>query len=280
MKRFYVICLCMALAGSGFTQTVPSPEQFLGYKIGTRFTPHFKILNYFNAVAQARPDMVKIEKYGETYEGRDLVLTYIALPENLKRLADIRLNNTRLAGIAKDKAAPITEGAPAIVWLSYNVHGNEPASSEAALLTLFALVDPNNSQTKEWLKNTIIIIDPCINPDGRDRYVNWYNTTVGKNFNPDQQAREHAEPWPRGRSNHYNFDLNRDWAWQTQQETKQRLKKYNEWLPQVHVDFHEQGYNQPYYFAPAAEPYHEVITNWQRDFQVLIGHTDGVLIGG
>ena len=274
MKRFYVICLCMALAGSGFTQTVPSPEQFLGYKIGTRFTPHFKILNYFNAVAQARPDMVKIEKYGETYEGRDLVLTYIALPENLKRLDDIRLNNTRLAGIAKDKAAPITEGAPAIVWLSYNVHGNEPASSEAALLTLFALVDPNNSQTKEWLKNTIIIIDPCINPDGRDRYVNWYNTTVGKNFNPDQQAREHAEPWPRGRSNHYNFDLNRDWAWQTQQETKQRLKKYNEWLPQVHVDFHEQGYNQPYYFAPAAEPYHEVITNWQRDFQVLIGRNN------
>ena len=271
MKKIYAVCLMLVVVSFGNAQSVSSPEHFLGYKIGTHFTPHFKILNYFNAVAQARPDMVKIEKYGETYEGRDLVLTYIALPENLKRLDEIRLNNLRLANVSKDKAASLTDGTPAIVWLSYNVHGNEPASSEAAMLTLFALVDPNNSQTKEWLKNTIIIIDPCINPDGRDRYVNWYNTTVGKNFNPDPQAREHTEPWPRGRSNHYNFDLNRDWAWQTQQETQQRLKKYNQWLPQVHVDFHEQGYNQPYYFAPAAEPYHEVITNWQRDFQVRIG---------
>ncbi len=85
------------------------------------------------------------------------------------------------------------------------------------------------------------------------------------------QAREHHEPWPGGRSNHYYFDLNRDWAWQTQTETVQRMKKYNEWLPQIHVDYHEQGYNAPYYFAPAAEPYHQAITQWQRDFQVTIG---------
>jgi len=110
-----------------------------------------------------------------------------------------------------------------------------------------------------------------MNPDGRDRYVNWYNTAVGTNFNADKQAREHQEPWPYGRTNHYNFDLNRDWAWQTQQESQQRLKLYNNWLPQVHVDYHEQGYNAPYYFAPAAEPMHEVITQWQKDFQVTIG---------
>src|SRR5690606_10518620 len=148
-----------------------------------------------------------------------------------------------------------------------NVHGNEASSSEASMLTIFSLVDPKNQETGNWLKNTIIIIDPCLNPDGRDRYVNWYNSVAGKHYNPALNSREHREPWPGGRSNHYNYDLNRDWAWQTQIESKARMKKYNEWLPQVHVDFHEQGINSPYYFAPAAEPFHEVITTWQRDFQ-------------
>ncbi len=110
-----------------------------------------------------------------------------------------------------------------------------------------------------------------MNPDGRDRYVNWFNSVTGKNYNVDPQSREHSEPWPGGRSNHYNFDLNRDWAWQTQAETQQRLAKYNQWIPQMHVDFHEQGINAPYYFAPAAEPVHEVITPWQREFQQTVG---------
>jgi hypothetical protein len=151
------------------------------------------------------------------------------------------------------------------------VHGNETSSSEAAMLTLYEILNPANKATKDWLKDMVIIIDPCINPDGRDRYVNWYNSVVGKSADPQPYTREHREPWPGGRTNHYYFDLNRDWAWQTQIESRQRLVKYNMWLPQVHVDFHEQSYNDPYYFAPAAEPYHEVITNWQRDFQQLIG---------
>jgi murein tripeptide amidase MpaA len=146
-----------------------------------------------------------------------------------------------MAGLTKDKMAPVTDGAPAIVWLSYNVHGNEPASSEAAMKVLYALVDPNNKDTKEWLKNVVVIIDPCINPDGRDRYVNWYNNATGATYNPNPSAREHQEPWPYGRTNHYNFDLNRDWAWQTQIESQQRIKKYNEWLPQVHADYHERA---------------------------------------
>ncbi len=271
MKKIYFAFLFLTVACLVNAQSLQSPEQFLGYKIGTHYTLHYKILNYFNAVAQAKPDMVKVEKYGETNEGRDLILAYIASPENMQKLDAIRLNNLRMAGITKDKMAPVMDGAPAIVWLSYNVHGNEPASSEAAMLTLFALVDPNNAQTKEWLKNTIVIIDPCLNPDGRDRYVNSYNISAGNIFNADPQAREHNEPWPYGRTNHYNFDLNRDWAWQTQKETQARLKMYNHWLPEVHVDFHEQGPNAPYYFAPAAEPYHEVVTQWQRDFQVQIG---------
>ncbi|MFL9485432.1 M14 family metallopeptidase [Chitinophagaceae bacterium LWZ2-11] len=270
MRKLTVILAIMAFCYSSFAQTLQSPEQFLGYKPGTRFTRHYKIVDYFKAVAQAKPDLVKVEKYGETSEGRELMLAYIATPENLQKIEEIRKNNLRISGVLKDNVAAQTN-APAVVWLSYNVHGNEPSSSEAAMMTLYALVDPNNTQTKEWLKNTIVIIDPCINPDGRDRYVNWYNSVVGKNYNADPQSREHSEPWPGGRSNHYNFDMNRDWAWQTQTESQQRMKKYNEWLPQIHVDFHEQGYDEPYYFAPAAEPYHEVITQWQRDFQVIIG---------
>jgi hypothetical protein len=135
--------------------------------------------------------------------------------------------------------------------------------------TLYELL--TNPSAANWLKNTVVIIDPCLNPDGRDRYVNWFNSVVGAAMNPQPMAREHAEPWPGGRSNHYNFDLNRDWAWQTQVESQQRIARYNQWMPHVHVDFHEQGFNEPYYFAPAAEPYHEVITPWQRSFQNIVG---------
>lgn len=265
MKRLFVIVLLLiAQVGSG---QVPSPRQFLGYEPGEQFTPHYKIVDYFKAVSTAVPGMVKIESYGKTYEGRELLVAYVSAAENIANLDKIRIANLEATGLIKGAA----NNDKAIVWLSYNVHGNEPSSSEAAMATLWALVDPSNANTKNWLKNTVVIIDPCLNPDGRDRYVNWFNSVVGKNSNADPQSREHLEPWPGGRSNHYNFDLNRDWAWQTQVETQQRVKLYNQWMPHVHVDFHEQFYNNPYYFAPAAEPFHEVITPWQREFQTTIG---------
>lgn len=268
-KCLFVLLALLLCSQAGFTQ-LQSPEIFLGYKLGERYTPHFKIINYFNHVAANAASTVKLQQYGATNEGRPLMVAFISSQENIGNLEKIRKNNLRLANVAADKMAP-DENAPAIVWLSYNVHGNETSSSEAAMLTLYELINPANNKTKEWLKNTVIVIDPCINPDGRDRYVNWFNSIVGKNFNPRLDAREHREPWPGGRTNHYNFDLNRDWAWQTQLETQQRLKLYQEWLPQIHVDYHEQGINSPYYFAPAAQPYHEIITPWQREFQMSIG---------
>jgi hypothetical protein len=270
MKKILILGFLLGSFISTWAQGLQSPEQFLHYKLGDKFTQHYKIVNYFQHVSQAASNMVKLEQYGETYEGRPLYLAYISTPENIAKLESIRMNNLRLANATRDRAAPQEDGT-VIVWLSYNVHGNEPSSSEAALKTLHALVDPSNTRTKEWLKNTVVIIDPCLNPDGRDRYVNWFTSVSGNKPNADPQSREHSEPWPGGRTNHYNFDLNRDWAWQTQVETQHRIKKYNQWLPQVHVDFHEQGYNEPYYFAPAAEPFHEVITPWQREFQTMIG---------
>ncbi|HMU47700.1 MAG TPA: M14 family metallopeptidase [Chitinophagaceae bacterium] len=269
-KKIFFSFLCFLVIVSASAQ-LKSPSEFLGYSIGTKFTPHWKVVNYFHHVASQATAMVKLEQYGETNEGRPLLLAFISDPQNINRLDQIRMNNLRLANVAKDKAMPMEDNAPAIVWLSYNVHGNETSSSEAAMLTLYSLVEPSNAQTKEWLKNTVVIIDPCLNPDGRDRYVNWFNSIEGIKANPQPMAREHRELWPGGRTNHYNFDLNRDWAWQTQVESQQRIKIYDQWLPQVHVDYHEQWVDAPYYFAPAAEPFHEVITSWQREFQTMIG---------
>jgi hypothetical protein len=270
MKKRVGFLLMLFAAHMLVSAQVQSPETFLGYKPGMQYTPHFKIINYFNHIAATVPAMVKLQSYGQTNEGRPLVAAFISSEENINNLESIRKNNLRLANMAMDKAAPV-ENTPVIVWLSYNVHGNEASSSEAAMLTLYELVNPANSKTKEWLRHTVVVIDPCINPDGRDRYVNWFNSVAGKSYNPRLEAREHREPWPGGRTNHYNFDLNRDWAWQTQAESEQRMALYQQWYPQIHVDYHEQSINAPYYFAPAAQPYHEAITPWQRDFQVTIG---------
>lgn len=268
MRRIFLFLFLLAIAKPLYSQSaLQSPAQFLGYELGDRFTRHHRVVEYFKHVDDASAN-VKVMQYGETYEHRPLIYTIITSPENFNNLEQIRQDNLRRAGLVDGQASA---GKVAIVWLSYNVHGNEANSMEASMKTLYELVNPANPKTKEWLKNTVVIIDPCINPDGRDRYANFYNQYGNNPPNPNGEGKEHREPWPGGRTNHYFFDLNRDWAWETQTESRSRIKIYNEWLPHVHVDFHEQGFNNPYYFAPAAEPYHEVITPWQREFQVMIG---------
>ncbi|HMJ69311.1 MAG TPA: M14 family metallopeptidase [Cyclobacteriaceae bacterium] len=265
LRSLLLLLLCVS---TSFAQTaLQSPEQFLGYNLGDRFTRHHRVVEYFKHVDEALGN-VKVQQYGETYEHRPLIFAVIASPENFANLEQIRLDNLKRAGMAEGQGSG---SKVAIVWLSYNVHGNEANSTEASMKTLYELVNPANPKTKEYLKNTVVIIDPCINPDGRDRYANFYNQYGQFPANPNTDSKEHREPWPGGRTNHYMFDLNRDWAWETQQESQGRIKVYNEWLPHVHVDFHEQGHNNPYYFAPAVEPFHEVITTWQREFQTMIG---------
>ncbi len=267
-KKLASLFIGLSIALSAFSQKIQSPSEFLGYKLGDQFTYHARIVEYFKYVASASKN-VKLVQFGATNEGRPLLAMFIASEENIGRLEDIRKNNLRLAGM--DKTASTTNNAPVIVWLSYNVHGNEPSSSEAAMQALYDMVNPDNARTKPWLKNTVVVVDPCLNPDGRERYVNFYNSVKGEKPDANPSAREHSEPWPGGRVNHYYFDLNRDWAWQTQKETQARVGLYNQWLPQIHVDFHEQGSSSPYYFAPAAEPFHKDITAWQREFQTTIG---------
>ncbi|RVU01371.1 zinc carboxypeptidase [Mucilaginibacter limnophilus] len=268
-KNLILLLVNLLLIISAQAQKIQSPDEFLGYKLGTRFTNHSRIIDYFNYVGKAAGN-VKLVNYGSTNEGRPLMAAFIASPENIGRLEEIRVNNLRLAGM-ETQPGTINSNTPVIVWLSFNVHGNEPSSSEVSMQTLYDLVNPDNKQAKEWLKNTVVVIDPCLNPDGRERYVNFYNSAKGETPDANPAAREHSEPWPGGRTNHYFFDLNRDWAWQVQKETQGRVALFNKWLPQVHVDFHEQGYNSPYYFAPAAEPFHKDITPWQREFQTIIG---------
>ncbi|NIG53982.1 M14 family metallopeptidase [Chitinophaga sp. Cy-1792] len=265
MRKYFLLAAILCSMIPAIAQ-VPTPDAFLGYPLGSRFTPQYRVAEYFKTVAASVKNM-KLEQYGTTYEGRQLFIAVITAPENFDKLDQIRQQSV---GISKGQTTTAAT-QPVIVWLSYNVHGNEAVSTEASMKTLYELVNNSNAQTQEWLHNVVVVIDPCLNPDGHDRYVNFYNANRNRKPNVAQYSREHNEPWPGGRPNHYYFDLNRDWAWQTQQESQQRLAVYNQWMPQLHVDFHEQEIDAPYYFAPAAEPFHDVITPWQRELQVMIG---------
>ena len=247
---------------TGLKGQIQSPADFFGYELGDNFSRHHQVVDYFQHLEQSS-FQIKLVPYGKTNEGRLLQLVFISDSENLKNIEDIRTahlqDSNNIIGPKKNNKV--------IVWLSYSVHGNESSSTEASMETAYTLITKN----QEWLKDTIVILDPCINPDGRDRYVNFYNQSKSMPYDTNRNTREHEEPWHSGRTNHYIFDLNRDWAWLTQIESQQRIKQYNNWLPHIHVDFHEQGINSPYYFAPAAEPLHEVITEFQKNFQDDLG---------
>jgi hypothetical protein len=245
-----------------------TPAQFLGYALGSRFAPQAEVNRYAAHVVAHAPGQMKLVRYGQTYEHRALQVVEVASKENFSKLDDIAHNNRRLAGLESGAAS---RQLPAVAWLSYNVHGNEAVSSEAVMQVLYDLANPQDAEMQKYLQNTVVLLDPCVNPDGHDRYVNWYNRVQNQVPNASPYAWENREPWPGGRYNHYYFDLNRDWAWQTQQESRQRIALYNQWLPAVHADFHEQSPNSTYYFSPAARPFHADITPFQRKFQNTIG---------
>lgn len=265
IRRIWYLCL---IANLSFAQNLKTPSEFQNYELGSKFTFHHKIISYVEYLAAQNPSKVKLIPYGESNEGRPLLVAVIAKPENLSKLETIRTNNLKNIGLAEGTA---TEKVPAIAWLSYNVHGNEAVSSEAVMKVMYELLNPNNARTKKILENTVVILDPCINPDGRDRYAQWYNRVSGQNPDLNAASIQHHEPWPGGRFNHYLFDLNRDWAWQVQKESQLRMKLYNSWMPHLHADFHEMGANSTYYFPPSARPYHENLTAYQREFQSKLG---------
>jgi murein tripeptide amidase MpaA len=213
MRLLTLICLL----GLGFSLNaqLQSPNEFLPHNLGEHFTPHHLVVDYFEHVAQ-NSDKVKLMSYGKTNQDRPLILAFVTSKENMDQLEDIRLNNLQKTGMIE--ASEDTSLDRAVVWLSYSVHGNEAGGSESSMAVLYELVNGKNSKATEWLKNTIVILDPSLNPDGYSRYTHWHRDIANLHPSPARSVREHREPWPGGRVNHYLFDLNRDWAWQTQVE--------------------------------------------------------------
>lgn len=253
IRRFlFGIALCAPL----FAQSAPpTPEQFHGYPLGSRFTPHHRIVEYFDALDASSPLLVH-ERIGETYEGRPLTLAIITSTSNHGQLDAIRqriaeINRPDLTSSAR--AEEIARTTPVIVWLGFGVHGNESSSAEAAMVVARKLLD-GDAETSGLLQNSVVIIDPLLNPDGRERYIQWFHRSVGREVHPGPFAFEHYEPWPGGRYNHYLSDLNRDWSWGTQRESRARIEAYRRWNPHVVVDFHEMGFESSYFFPPDAAP--------------------------
>jgi hypothetical protein len=268
MKRsLFIISVIFLFLFNCNSQTIKSPDEFLGYELGTQFTFHQRAVDYFRYVAESSP-LAEYREYGVTYEGRVLGVCIISSEENLSNLEEYRKNNLIKTGLSEGN---FTGKQIPIIWLAYNIHGNESAGMETAMKTLYTLVTGSYPGASDWLKTCIIIIDPCQNPDGRDMYTNRFRNAQNLIPNPDGKSAEHNQGWPIPRTNHYMFDLNRDWTWQTQAETVQRIAFYNQFMPQIHADFHEMGAESTFFFAPGAKPWHEVITPWQHEFHNLMG---------
>lgn len=260
--------LFLFLPISIFAQELKTPEEYFGNSTGSKFHFHYQLIQYVEYVAATRPENVKILPYGKTTEGRPQMYVAIGSKENIQNLEEIRKSNLRNIGMLEGN---VNKNIPVIAMLSYNVHGNESVNAETSVKVVYEMAAGISDLSKKVLKNTLILIDPCVNPDGFDRYSQWYNRYLGTNPDLHPESVEHHEPWPGGRFNHYLFDMNRDIAWQTQKETQQRVKFYNSWMPHLHSDFHEMGPNSTYYFPPSAKPFHEDLTVWQREFQELLG---------
>ena len=230
-----------------YNNSILSPEEFLGYEIGFQHTRHDQIVSYLTYLSSVS-DKADLINYGKTHEGRNLVILTISSKNNLNRLGEIQkehLKNT-IPGVTVTS----NEDLPIIINLGYGVHGNEPSSSEAALLTAYTLVSSKSKKIEKFRQNSVVFIDPTINPDGRDRHTQWANQNKSINLVADEYDSEHNEAWPKGRTNHYWFDLNRDWLLAVNPEIRGKLKWFHTWYPNVVTDFHEMGTNSNYFFEP------------------------------
>jgi hypothetical protein len=237
--------------GTQIDASIPSPQDILGYEIGEWHTRHDLMIRYLEALA-ASTDKVNIQTIGYTNERRPQVVLTITNPAIFNNLELVRQQHLQNADPGQSPAS--YEDMPVVVLLGYNVHGNEPSSAEAAILTAYYLASAQNQEVQKFLNEAVIFIDPSFNPDGRDRHTTWVNTHKSNPPVSDPVDREHNEAWPRGRTNHYWFDLNRDWFPLTQVESRNRIEFYHQWLPNVVTDFHEMGTNATYFFEPT-EPY-------------------------
>jgi hypothetical protein len=236
------------LQGHGaFDEAIPSPEAFLGYPIGSHHTRYDRIVSYFEKLAELS-DRASLEVYGQTHEHRPLIMLTVTSPANLADIA--KYQETHLTLCHPHSEIGDVSALPVFINLGYNVHGNEPSSAEAAMLTAYVLVASQSAVVENYRQNSVVFIDPTINPDGRDRHTHWVNMHKGSPLVADPLDIEHNEAWPRGRTNHYWFDLNRDWILGIHPESRGKLQWYHQWYPHVVTDFHEMGTNSTYFFEP------------------------------
>ena len=224
---------------------IPTPESVIGHQIGEWHITHDKLVQYMTVLAQSS-DRISIENRGETFEGRPLLLLTITSPDNHANLETIRTNH-----IASTETNNVTlENRPLVVYQGFSIHGNEPSGSNAAMLVAYYLAASQSDDVKNLLENTVILFDPSYNPDGLQRFAYWANTNKSKHINPDPNDREYDEVWPGGRTNHYWFDMNRDWLPVQLPESKVRIESFHKWLPNILTDHHEMGTNSSFFFQP------------------------------
>ena len=255
---------------ANYNAAFPTPQSVLGWEVGTWHVRHDQLVQWFQTVAANSP-RVQLETYGYSHEQRPLLLATISSPENLQRIEEIRAAHVKsvLTGVENPDG-------PAVVWMGYSVHGNEASGSNAALLLAYHLAAAEGKQIDDFLEDTVILIDPCLNPDGLSRFAQWANMHRGEQLVGDPRHREHNEAWPGGRTNHYWFDLNRDWLLLTHPESRARLAKFHAWMPQVLTDFHEMGTDATFFFQPGIPSRQNPLTpdrNLELTRQIATYHT-------
>ena len=228
-----------------YNSEIPTPESVIGHQVGEWHITHDKLVNYMQILA-ASSDRIHIENRGTTFEGRPLLLLTITSPENHINLEDIRKTHI----VSTENNTVNVENMPLVVYQGFSIHGNEASGSNAAMLVAYYLASAESNEIKDLLNDTVILFDPSYNPDGLQRFAYWANTNKSKNLNPDPNDREYDEVWPGGRTNHYWFDMNRDWLPVQLPESKVRIESFHNWLPNILTDHHEMGTNSTFFFQP------------------------------
>ncbi len=234
--------------GETYDPGIPTPAEVIGHEVGQWHVTHDKLIQYMRAVAEAS-DRVTIDEHAKTYEDRPVVLLTITSGENQNRMEEIRENHQALSDPDRSGDLDVSE-MPVVVNLGYSVHGNEPSGSNASMLVVYRLAAGQSDEILEILDNSVVLVDPSLNPDGLNRFATWVNMHKSHTTVTDPNAREYNEVWPGGRTNHYWFDLNRDWLPVQHPSSRGRIIKYQEWHPNVLTDHHEMGTNATYFFQP------------------------------
>ncbi len=260
--------------GVAYDAAIPTLKTVIGHDPGDAITTPDEIARYLNALAKAAPDRTRLVKYATSWEGRPLYYLIVGSRERIARLDEIRRGLQALGAGARDADRQIAD-LPVVVWLLHGIHGNEISSADAALQEAYHLLAARgHADTDLTLREALVIIDPMQNPDGRQRFISQNLLGRAADADPEPQSAEHDEPWPGGRSNHYLFDMNRDYFAQSQPETQGRARVMLEWFPQVVVDLHEMGGNSTYYFAPPADPINPLVTDAQRRWFEAFGRAN------